>query len=157
MHKNLPVEIHPCSLKDFEAVQRYVNELHLDNREMQYHQFVVAFLKNTIIGFGRIREYDDSAEICSVGVLEPFRNKGVGKKLVYALIDNFYQNNKFNRKNLYVVTIIPPYFEKFGFEITEQFPKSINDKLQYCISHLSVPEKYAVMMLTRPQSNLSPM
>ncbi len=29
--------------------------------------------------FGRIREYDDCAEVCSVGVLEAFRKQGIGK------------------------------------------------------------------------------
>ncbi|GAB4207093.1 MAG: GNAT family N-acetyltransferase [Bacteroidia bacterium] len=142
------IVIKPCDDKDFDEVKEYVREMCLDDREMKHYQFLVAKKDEEILGFGRLREYEDSVELCSLGVIEKYRGKGIGKKLVWSLIDNFYQKSDFNRKNLYVVTIIPEYFLKFGFRMVEDnCPLSIMKKYEYCTNVLSVPEKYVVMRL----------
>ncbi|GIV29966.1 MAG: hypothetical protein KatS3mg028_1032 [Bacteroidia bacterium] len=142
------VVVQPCDEIDFEKVKQYVREMCLDDREMFASQFLVAKKDEEILGFGRLREYDDSVELCSLGVIERYRGQGIGKKIVLSLIDIFYQKMDFNRKNLYVVTIIPAYFSKFGFRIIESnWPLFIMKKYEYCTHVLFVPEKYVVMRL----------
>lgn len=138
----LQVEVTSCGEREFEIVKKGITEMCLDNRALKIHEFVVAKLNNTVVGFGRIRHYKDCAEICSVGVFEKYRGRGIGKKIVKHLIQNFFN---LHTKDLYVVTIIPTYFQKFGFEKTNIYPQAIKDKLIYCISHLYVPEEYIVM------------
>ncbi len=93
---------------------------------------------NKLIGFGRIRKHNGCDEFCSLGVLEEERFNGIAKELVLARI-------RIATQPIYLVCIIPEYFEKLGFTIVEEYPPEIVDKLHYCTSELLVPEKYVVM------------
>lgn len=149
------VYVEKCKEEQFDIVKNYITQMQLDNRNLVYKDFVVALLQNKIVGFGRLRIYKNCAEISSIGVIENCRRKGIGKKIIFSLINIFYQKNKFNRKNLYVVTIIPDYFLKFGFIATnDNLCEEIQEKLEYCTKELYVPEKYVIMRLNSPQSNL---
>ena len=101
----------------------------------------MALSNSELVGFGRIRQRENCYELCSLGVIEPERLKGVGKQLVQALI-------KKAGKPLYLVCIIPEYFKPFGFVVVEEYPEAMQEKLNYCISELVVPEKYVVMKYT---------
>lgn len=141
-------EVVLCNGKNFQIVKQHIKEMQLDNRMLAAEQFVVSLLQNDVIGFGRLRNYSLCSEIGSIGVLTKYRGKGVGKKIVTKLIENFYAINRNRKKELYVVTIIPAYFQKFGFRVIEDpWPKEIVDKYSYCTKSLSVPEKYVVMKL----------
>lgn len=139
-------QIVPCSEYFFESVKSGIEEMWLDDRHLNYKQFFVAINSNNeVIGFGRIREYEDCAEVCSVGVFEKYRKKGVGKNIVSKLVKEFCKKSE---KPIYVVTIIPNFFEKLNFEMVQApYPLAIQEKLEYCIQNLSVPEKYVVMKL----------
>ena len=100
--------------------------------------FLIALNNDELVGFGRIRNRENCYELCSLGVIEPERLKGVGKQLVQSLI-------KKAKQPLYLVCIIPEYFEPFGFVVVEQYPDAMQEKLNYCTSELVVPEKYVVM------------
>lgn len=110
----------------------------MDNRALNKEEFLVAMSNNELVGFGRIRQRENCSELCSLGVIEPERLKGVGKQLVQALIQK--TNNP-----LYLVCIIPSFFEPFGFYTVNEFPEEMQEKLNYCTSELVVPEKYVVM------------
>jgi N-acetylglutamate synthase-like GNAT family acetyltransferase len=138
MHKS--VSIDPATHQDLQQIRNFVAEYRLDDEQLDYHQFLVARDDENVIGFGRIREYEDCSELCSLGVFEPERNKGVGTALTAAL------KNK-ARNRLFLVCIIPEFFEKHGFKITEDFPQPLRNKLYRCETSLSVPEKYVVMEL----------
>lgn len=151
----LNFSIQQCSEQYFQTLQGYLNAMCLDNRHLQCNEFLIALLKDELIGFGRIREYENCAELCSLGVVEAYRNKGVGKKLVISLIKNFYGKHFNHQKNLYVVTIIPKYFQKLGFDIVENsYPLPILEKYNYCVKFLTVPEKYYVMRFIHLPPNL---
>ncbi len=105
---------------------------------MQSHQFLVAKENDELVGFGRIRRHNGCDEFCSLGVLESQRFKGIAKDLILARI-------KIATQPIYLVCIIPDYFESLGFEIVNDYPPEMVDKLQYCTSELVVPEKYVVM------------
>lgn len=110
----------------------------MDDRDLNCHQFLVAKDNDELIGFGRIRKHNGCDEFCSLGVLESKRFNGIAKLLVEARI-------KIATQPIYLVCIIPKYFESLGFKIVEDYPPEMADKLKYCMSELVVPEKYVVM------------
>lgn len=105
---------------------------------MYCNQFLVAKHNNELLGFGRIRKHKGCDEFCSLGVLESKRFKGIAKELILARI-------KIATQPIYLVCIIPEYFESLGFVIVNEYPPEIADKLNYCTSELLVPETYVVM------------
>ena len=127
--------------KDFEDIVKYIQDFELDNRSLEPEQFLVAKQSTNIVGFGRIREYNGSSELCSLGVIEPERNRGVGKELTKHLIQKAKQE-------LFLVCIIPDFFKSFGFNETSHYPLELKSKLDYCTLELVVPETYVVMKYT---------
>ena len=136
--QNHGFEILPCKESDFHDVLNYVKLLQLDSNDLQLQQFLVAKKEGKVIGFGRLRTYSTCQELCSLGVIEPFRHKGAGTALSEELI-------KKSTLPLYVVTIIPGFFSRLGFEEVEEFPSDIGVKMSYCTDSLPVPETYVAM------------
>jgi len=134
----MSIQIRECNNNEFEQIKNYIQQFELDNRELNQNQFLIAISQNTIIGFGRIREYHNCSELCSLGVIEPERFKGIGKALSKALIAKATQK-------LYLVCIIPDYFTKLGFEICYNYPPELENKIDYCTSMLVVKETYVAM------------
>lgn len=130
-----------CSESQFEEVKKFIRTFELDNRELKQTEFLVEQKGPELLGFGRIREYNGFSELCSLGVIEHQRLKGIGKKLCQALI-------KKTNQPLYLVCIIPEYFSSFGFTICNEYPAEIKNKLDYCIGSLPVEETYVVMKLS---------
>jgi N-acetylglutamate synthase-like GNAT family acetyltransferase len=124
--------------EDFELIKAYIQKFDLDNRELSYNQFTIAKRNDQIVGFGRIRKHDACDEFCSLGVLESKRFNGIAKALVKARI-------KIATQPIYLVCIIPEFFEPLGFKVVEEYPKEIQNKLDYCTSELVVEETYVVM------------
>lgn len=133
-------EIVACSECDFGDVIKFIELLQLDNNDLNPSQFLVAKRSGKVIGFGRLRTYAGCSELCSLGVMEPFRNKGVGTALANELIGLL-------ERPLFVVTIIPAFFERLGFVETFDFPKEIKVKMDYCTGSLPVEEAYLAMRL----------
>ncbi len=123
---------------DLETIKSYIAAFELDNRDLRYQQFLVAKENNALLGFARIRKHKGCDEFCSLGVLEENRFHGIARELTLAHIKQATQP-------LYLVCIIPEYFEKLGFKTVTEYPAEMEDKLQYCISELVVPEEYVVM------------
>ncbi|MDP2385379.1 MAG: GNAT family N-acetyltransferase [Bacteroidota bacterium] len=130
----------PCGQKHFELVKYFINKFELDNRELKAEEFLVAVSGNELLGFGRIREYADCSELCSLGIVEPYRFKHIGTELSKALINKA-------KSELYLVCIIPSFFERLDFSVVNEYPSALADKLSYCIGSLAVPEEYCVMKL----------
>ena len=95
-----------------------------------------------LVGFGRVREFETCSEMCSLGVIASNRLKGVGKQLTDALI-------KKAMHPLFLVCIIPSYFEHFHFSVAAKYPVELQQKLNYCTADLPVDENYVVMELLR--------
>lgn len=136
MHETIKIT-RPDAL-EFQVIKDYIHKFELDNRSLNNEQFLVAKQGYQIIGFGRIREYEGCSELCSLGVIEPERNKGIGRSLTNHLV-------KIAKQPLYLVCIIPDFFKPFGFVETNDYPFELQDKLEYCTSELVVPEPYVVM------------
>lgn len=124
--------------EDFDLIKQYIKQFELDDRKLSVHEFVVAKENDCLLGFGRIRKHNGCDEFCSLGVIEPERSKGIAQELIKARI-------KLATQPIYLVCIIPEFFEPLGFEIVDVYPPEIQDKLNYCTSELVVPEPYVVM------------
>jgi N-acetylglutamate synthase-like GNAT family acetyltransferase len=107
-----------------------LEELELDMEDLDDDDWIIATHSDEVIGVGRLRFFEDACELSSLGVLEEFRNKGVGNAIINSLL------NTNDTQNVYVVTDISSFFEKNGFHTTIVFPESIQNKLQRCINEL---------------------
>ena len=123
-------------------IHHHVKDFVLDAEDLQKEQFLIARHKNTLIGFGRLRKHKDCTELCTLGVLPEHRGKGVGKKITNKLIKKAHSE-------IYVVCIIPNFFQKFGFEIVKNYPSSIARKHHLCTTKFIVDEAYCVMRFSR--------
>lgn len=131
------------STADFDAIKKYISEFELDDRVLQINEFTAAYLNNVLVGFGRLRQYENCCEICTLGVLPDCRRKGIGIAITKKLIEKA-------TSDCYLVCIIPEYFKPMGFEETELFPPELLNKLTYCTQSLVVPETYVVMAYRNP-------
>lgn len=133
-----PIRIGTPTHQQFAHIRRLITAFELDDRALHAAEFLAAVSDDQLMGFGRIRSYGSCSELCSLGVIEPKRHRGIGRTLVQALVAKAPQP-------LYLVCIIPGFFEPFGFHIVRSYPPELADKLAYCQEALSVPEPYVVM------------
>jgi len=110
---------------DWGIIKDLIKEYRLDDNNLSIDQFIIVKNEQTLLGFGRLKKHLDCDEVSSLGVLPQNRNKGVGKIIIEELV-------KQAAKNIYIVTIIPDYFVKLGFEKTCQFPASMMTKQNDC-------------------------
>jgi|SRR5690606_12622091 len=132
--------IQACDDLTFEKVKHHIKAFELDDRELKKEEFLCAFEREKLLAFGRLREYKDFAEICSIGVIPEMRGKGIGTQITKALIQK-------SKVPVFLVTIIPQFFEALGFALCTSYPIEINEKLNYCRCSLVVAEEYGVMKL----------
>lgn len=140
------INIRQASLTDLKCIEDAIKEMQLDDTLIDYHQFIIAELNGEFAGFGRIKEYNDAKELCSLGVLPNYRGKGISRLLIKEL------KVKAVIKPLHVVTIIPALFKKFGFEEIINYPTSLLPKINYCTNTLGGcdnGEHYVVMKRMR--------
>ena len=98
----------------------------LDSNDMKAEDFIVAEEKGKIIGFGRLWKHDDAVELGTLGVVEEHRNKGIAKEIVKNLLGK-------TGENVYLTTLIPRFFEQFGFKtLTTPPPQSMIRKKGWC-------------------------
>ncbi len=116
--------IRPAAPEDMPFIEDCIEKFRLDDEELDYKQSVVALEGNDIVGFGRIRPHKEVYELGSVGVVENWRNHGIGRLIVEHLISRFPSDE------VYITTDLPEYFERFGFKKMEPGPKELTDKLQ---------------------------
>lgn len=108
----------------FDAALRF----DLDSNDMNFRDFIVAEDEGRIAGFGRLIERGNVTELGTIGVVEEFRKRDVASKIIKELIDRADKT-----KDLYLTTLIPEFFEKFGFVIIDTPPpQSMIRKIEYC-------------------------
>lgn len=139
--QGLPFVLNKPSVDEFKQICLFIKEYELDDRDLKQEQFTIALCDDVLLGFGRLRKHTNCLELCSLGVVAAFRNKGIGKALVNKLLENF-------TKNIYLVCIIPDFFIPFGFREVKEYPTSIQNKIEYCTQELKVPEPYVAMLLS---------
>ena len=106
---------------DLPDIIEILEELNLDMEDLDEDDWMVAVVKDEIVGVGRLRFYDDACELSSVGVLEDFRQQGIGKAIIQALVSD--------ASNVYTVTEIPAFFALSGFKARSEMVLPIESEL----------------------------
>jgi len=104
-------------------IRQLIDRFRLDDENLDYRQFTVAQDGEEIVGFGRIKPYRQVFELCCLGVVEHRRNERIGEMLVRHLIEIFPQ------KEVYITTDLTSYFRRLGFEVVDDGPPELKDKL----------------------------
>lgn len=113
----------------------HIEAMGLDERAFRSRDYVIAIDEhsNDQTGFGRIRIHrtDDGEEYCeltSIGVLDGWREQGVGAHIVERLVE-YASDQGFER--VYTLAPTPDYLAQFGFEPIDddELPPVLNDRL----------------------------
>jgi len=100
---------------DKNKILKVLKELNLYYPSQSLEDFWVAEKEDEIIGVARLEEYKDCCFLSSLGILEAHRKKGAASSLLSEMTKGL-------KKNVYLYTIIPEFFEKFGFEAASLLP-----------------------------------
>ncbi len=112
--------------KDMPLIDEIALKFDLDSNDTDFKQFIVADDNGKIAGFGRLIRRENALELGTIGVLESYRNRGIGKMVINELI-------KRADDDLYLTTLIPKYFEQFGFKkMDTPAPSSMIRKKEWC-------------------------
>jgi N-acetylglutamate synthase-like GNAT family acetyltransferase len=112
----------------------HIEELGLDETAFRSRDYVIAIDEETNekAGFGRIRVHktdpEDVCELTSIGVLDAWREQGVGAHVVERLIQKAGDEGF---ETVYALTDEPDYLQQFGFERIETaaLPPKLQDRL----------------------------
>ncbi len=142
MMRGLDYKISRPSEEDWSEVVRLAEDINLDRRAMRPGEFMVCKRDGMMLGIGRIRQHPDCKELCTLGVVEAYRGLGIGTALVRHLLEGV-------KEPVYVVTDVPGYFKRLGFEPNDTNLFSLNEKRRICLSELSCSDP--VIMIKEPQ------
>lgn len=133
------IKLRKAKKPDMPLIETCIERFRLDDENISFEQLVVAEKEGKIVGFGRIKPYRSCFELGCLGVLEPYRNQGIGTAIIKKLIEDFPSSE------IWITTDIPKYFEQFGFEPTEDVPQEIKDKVKGVCQAKQHPD--AIIML----------
>jgi len=117
------IVIRKANIKDANEIRKLVNSFASEGKMLplsmnlvyeRLRDFTVIEKKGKIIGCGALRiTWKTLGEIRSVAISKNFQKKGYGKKLIEIL---FKEAEELGLEKIFVLTYIPEFFEKFGFE-----------------------------------------
>ena len=102
------LEFTPASAADMPFIAETTERFRLDAERLEPEQFITVRKDGRIIAFGRIKPYEHTYELGSVGVVEEERSQGLGRLVTQELIRRFPQDE------VYITTDLPEYYERDG-------------------------------------------
>ncbi|MGC8977459.1 MAG: N-acetyltransferase [Candidatus Ratteibacteria bacterium] len=115
--------IRKAKLKDANSIREIVNSFAVEGKMLplslnqiyeKIRDFSVIEKNGKLIGCGALKIiWKDLAEIRSIAIKKKYQKKGYGKKLVENLLK---EAEDLDIKKIFVLTYIPDFFSKFGFE-----------------------------------------
>lgn len=120
------LKLYKATAEDLGEIVRYATLLELDASPTSADSYTVAKINSQIAGFVREKKHADCTELSTLGVIPQHQNKSIGQ----ILVKDFLQKTTAN--TIYVVTVIPDYFKKFGFTSTCNYPSSLKEKEDNC-------------------------
>jgi N-acetylglutamate synthase-like GNAT family acetyltransferase len=107
--------------KDIPAAVELARTLGLDYPGMESDMIWVAEEAGEIEGLVVLKKHPDCLELCGLGIDPRFREKGLGKALVEALLAEA-------SGDVHLATVIPGFFEACGFQMTADIPSTFLEK-----------------------------
>lgn len=111
--------------EDLEQVRRLAESLDLDYPGLERDRIWVADDGGRVAGIVALMKHGDSDELVALGVDPGRRSKGLGRRLVEALLAEA-------RDDVYLATIIPAFFERCGFEVAPAAPAGMAKDPAWC-------------------------
>lgn len=109
------LSVRPAVKKDWNAIKKILRNLDLFYPALSMEGFWVAEKDHKIIGAVQLTDYKDFIFLGSLAVVKEEQAKGVAGALLYEVL-------KSQPKNIYLYTIIPEFFKKFGFKAVSPLP-----------------------------------
>ena len=118
----MDIDIRKATQADLKDIKTILSFYYLDteNVEKNLPEFIVAQTNNKIIGCACL-DLGDVVELRSIAILPSYRNKGVGSKLVDAILKRAQDLTD----TVYLRTTSPVFFEKKGFKRLQNREKKI--------------------------------
>jgi len=123
--------------EDLEQVSRLAESLGLDYPGLENDPIWVADEGGRISGIVALMKHPDSDELVALGVDPGHRSKGLGRRLVEALLAEAPDD-------VYLATIIPWFFERSGFAVIPVAPPGMVKAPAWCEG--CPKEKCAIMI-----------
>ena len=111
------MKIRPAKKEDSAQITEILRRLDLYHPSRIPDDFWVADENGTVVGVSCLTDYGNFLFLSSVGVVEGRREKGIARAILEKILSRA-------EKDIYLYTIMPEFFRKFGFEITDA-PKKI--------------------------------
>jgi len=108
---------------DIPAITELAESLSLDYPGMAKDRLWVAEegMDGRIVGLVALKKHPDCLELCALGVAPSERGKGIAKALVGVLMAEA-------AATVHLATVIPAFFEAFGFERAPDVPRTFMEK-----------------------------
>ncbi|MDD4179503.1 MAG: GNAT family N-acetyltransferase [Candidatus Margulisbacteria bacterium] len=105
---------------DIDQIKKVLSEADLRFTQETLNGFCVAEINGEIIGLVRLEEHDDFLFLTSLGVATAHQHKGIASELMNSIISKA-------KKPIYLYTIIPAFFIRFGFKpVSQPYPQQLN-------------------------------
>ncbi len=126
---------------DLKNVKTHAEKLNLDSEKLEQDKLYIAEKNDDLAGFGRYKKHGKIYEISTVGVLGQYRKTGIGKLIIEKLVESASFENE-----IWLTTVIPGYFEKFGFSICCDVPRELVLKAKRICKKFKKPVDFNVYM-----------
>jgi len=115
------MRVRKCRPEDVPRAVDLARKLSLDYPGIEADRLWVAEEGGEVVGLVALKEQPDCHELCALGVDPSFREKGVGKALVEALMADA-------PGRVHLATVSPGFFEACGFEKCADIPSTFLEK-----------------------------
>jgi N-acetylglutamate synthase-like GNAT family acetyltransferase len=112
------IKIRKSQAKDRTSILEIIKQHDLAYPTQTLDNFWVAEEKGQVIGIADLWEFRDFFFLSSVGVAANHQHQRVATKLLDTLLGDL-------RKDVYLFTVTPDFFARFGFQITAEPPKGL--------------------------------
>jgi len=118
----MDIDIRKATQADLKDIKTILSFYYLDteNVEKNLPEFIIAQMNNKIVGCACL-DLGDVVELRSIAVLPSYRNKGVGSKLLGAILERAQDLTNI----VYLRARSPVFFEKKGFKRLQNCEKKV--------------------------------
>ncbi len=118
----MDIKIRKATSFDVKEIKRILSFYALDAEKVEKNlpEFIVAVSGENIVGCACL-DVGDIIELRSIALLPNYRNKGIGSRLVDAIMTRARELND----TLYLRTTSPVFFEKKGFHMVQNEEKKV--------------------------------